>query len=143
MYSAHDLLILAPEQTVYTTATGEFARQLLVLSLADPATTGTTQAFLTKVLAAAQLNLTRDALFVELPLGQPIGLLADTRQKKPEQVLVFGLPAAQLGLNMDTVLYQPFVFQQITFLFADALSVLEDSREKKGALWTALKSIFL
>ncbi len=143
MYSPNDLLILAPEQSVFTTATGGFARQVLVLSWVDAATSSVTRPFLTKVLAAAQLDLAQDALFVELPLDQPIGLLADVRQKKPDQVLVFGLPAVQLGLNMDIVPYQPFVFQQITFLFADALSVLEGSKEKKTALWTALKSIFL
>ena len=143
MYSSNDLIILAPEQSVFQTATGEFARQVLVLSLSDPATADSTRPFLSKILAAAQLNLAQDALFVELPLTQPVSLLTDTRQKKPEQVLVFGLPARQLGLNMEITPYQPFVFQQITFLFADPLSVLEGDKEKKGALWTALKSIFL
>ncbi len=143
MYSAKDLLILAPEQSLFTTATGGFARQVLVLSLADATTAPTTRPFLAKILAAAQLDLENDALFVELPTGQPVSLLTDARQKKPEHVLVFGLPAPQLGLNMDIIPYQPFVFQQITFLFADTLSVLEGSKEKKGALWTALKSIFL
>jgi len=143
MYSPDDLLLLAPDQSVLTTATGEFARQLLVLSLADAEASVNNRFFLTKVLVAAQLNLDRDALFVEVPATQPVGLLMDIRRKKPDHILVFGLPAAQLGLSINVQLYQPFEFRQMTFLFADALPALEQNKEKKGQLWTALKTMFL
>ncbi len=143
MYSPDDLILLAPDQSIFAHASGEFARQLLVISLADPQAASNNRFFLTKVLSAAQLNLDQDALFVELPAGQPIGLLMDARQKKPDHILVFGIEASQLGLNMSIQAYQPFDFRQMTFLFADALPVLEQNKEKKGLLWTALKSMFL
>ena len=143
MYSPNDLLFLAPSRSVFETVTGEFARQILIISLVDPPAAANNRIFLTKVLSAAQLNLEQDTLFVELPAGQPVGLLMDLRQRKPEFVLVFGVPAAQLGLNMTIVPYQPFVFQQMTFLFADALPTLALDKEKKGQLWTALKTVFL
>ena len=143
MYSPDDLLFLAPSQSVFETASGAFARQVLIISLADPAATANNRIFLSKVLSAVQLNLEQDTLFVELPAGQPVGLLMDLRQRKPEFVLVFGVPAAQLGLNMTILLYQPFVFQQMTFLFTDALPTLGLDQEKKGQLWTALKTVFL
>lgn len=143
MYSPDDLLFLAPSQSVFATATGDFARQVLVISLADPAASANNRIFLSKVLSAAQLNLEQDTLFVELPAGLPIGLLTDVRQRKPDCVLVFGVPAAQLGLNMTIQPYQPFVFQQMTMLFADALPTLAMNKEKKGQLWTALKTVFL
>ncbi len=142
MYSPDDLLLLVPDQSVFESAAGGFARQVLLISLEEPAAATNNRIFLTKVLSAVQLNLDQDTLFVELPAGQPVGLLMDTRRKKPEYVLVFGVPAPQLGLNMAITPYQPFVFQQMTFLFADALPALEMSKEKKGQLWTALKTMF-
>ncbi len=143
MYSPDDLILLAPDQSLFANAKGEFARQLLVISLADVTATANNRFFLTKVLSAARLNLDQDALFVELPAGQPIGLLMDIRQKKPDHILIFGVEAAQLGLNMTILPYQPFVFRHMTFLFADALPVLEQNKEKKTQLWTALKSMFM
>ncbi|MEO6039990.1 MAG: hypothetical protein ABIQ93_16375 [Saprospiraceae bacterium] len=143
MYSPDDLLFLTPDQSIFESAVGEFARQVLVISLADPVAAANNRNFLTKVLSAARLNLDQDALFVELPTGKPVGLLLDTRRKKPDHILVFGVPASQLGLNMSILAYQPFLFQQMTFLFADALPVLEMDQGKKGELWTALKTMFL
>ena len=56
---------------------------------------------------------------------------------------IFRLPPAQLGLRIDAPLYKPVAFYGVTWLFADAVSVLEPDKNKKGLLWAALKQIFL
>ena len=143
MYSPDDKLILAPDQSIFDLAKGDFARQVLIISRAEPEAAVNNRNFLTKILSAVQLDLDRDTLLVELPLGQPVGLLTDVRRKKPQSVLVFGIAAPQLGLQLQLSPYQPLDFQQMTLLFADALSVLEQDKEKKGLLWTALKTMYL
>ncbi|MEO6759284.1 MAG: hypothetical protein ABIO24_07500 [Saprospiraceae bacterium] len=143
MYSPDDKIILAPDQSIFDLASGDFARQVLIISRSEPEAAVNNRNFLTKVLSAVQLSLDRDALFVELPVGQPVSLVMDVRRKKPQAVLVFGISAPQLGLHLHLSPYQPLDFQQMTLLFADALSDLEQDKEKKGLLWTALKTMFL
>lgn len=134
-------IFLAAEQTALEGAEGGFARRLAVLCLEEPDSQGN-RAFLTKVLAAAQLNLNQDALLTEIPGKEPRSIAADLRRHQPLQVLVFGLTPAQLGLSVEIPLYQPFSFYGVTWLFADKLSALEPDKTKKSQLWTALQKIF-
>lgn len=57
--------------------------------------------------------------------------------------LVFGRGARSLGWQFDVGLYQRINWQGHTFVFADALVVLQSDTVKKKQLWTVLQSIFL
>jgi hypothetical protein len=142
MFNEDELIYLAPEQSVLEGAEGSFARKALILVQAEPEFAGNRD-FLTKVLSAVQLDLERDALLATATPGTALRLMPDLRKNQTEYVLVFGIPPAQLGLNIETSLYRTVFFYGIHWLFADKLSALEPDRAKKGLLWTALKQLFL
>lgn len=143
MFSPDDLIFLAPDRPVSDLAGGHFARRIWVLALAEPAAATANRDFLTKVLAAANLNLEKDTRFAEIPPNMPVHFSADMQHNKPAQVVVFGLQPAQIGLSVSMPLYQPVEFYGCTWLFADALSVLEPDKTRKGQLWSCLKQMFL
>ena len=142
MFVTDELVFIAPERGVESFAEGQYTRQILVLVLHEPASAGNRD-FLAKIFAAAQLDLTRDSLFAQVPPHEPLSLPPFIREKRPAQVLVFGLPPTQLGLTLQVRPYQAVEFYGTTWLFADALSALEPDKTKKGLLWTALKALFL
>ena len=142
MFPADELLFLSPEPGTPESAAGGFARRVYVLALAEPACPGNRD-FLSKVLSAVQLNLDKDTLFAEIPASLPVSFAAELKKKQPEHVMIFGIHPAQLGLRIDAPLYKPVAFYGVTWLFADAVSVLEPDKNKKGLLWAALKQIFL
>lgn len=141
MFSDKDLIFRAPDRSVLDFAAGGFAQQILIVSVAEPGFPGNRN-FLTKILAAARLNLENDTLFAEIPAGMPVSVLPAIKQKHAGHILVFGLPALQIGIVAQQPLYEPYVFYGTTFLFADALSVLEPDKNRKGKLWQALQQLF-
>lgn len=138
MFSPHDLLFLVPERSPLDFASGQFARRILVVVAAEPDRVD----FLSKILAAAQLNLQQDTLLAEIPPATRVALLPALKAKQPAQVLVFGLDPQTLGLSLNVPLYQAFNFYNATFLFAERLSLLEPDKTRKGLLWRALQIIF-
>ncbi len=142
MFLPDELIFLAPDLDLLTLAKGNFARRILIVANAEP-TVITNRLFLEKVLSAANLNLDNDTFFCVAPPDQPISISSVLSTKPAEFVLVFGLQPDQLGLTITAPRYQPFSFYGTTWLFADALSVLEPDRVLKGQLWTALKPLFL
>lgn len=137
-----ELFFLAPEGDFLANAAGGFARQVLVVAVAEPSFQQGRD-FLAKVLAAAKLDFERDTLFAEIPENEPIALTRTAQRKHATVVLVFGVPPKQAGLNVQVNFYQPFQFGGTTFLFSEKLSLLEPDRDRKGKLWNALKIIFL
>ncbi|MBK8556653.1 MAG: hypothetical protein IPL65_13180 [Lewinellaceae bacterium] len=99
--------------------------------------------FLTKVLAAVQINLEQDTLFVPLKQGETHGIAAALKAKQPERVLVFGLPPLALQLNLQVPKYQPFDFYNCSWLWADTLAQIEQDKALKTRLWQALQQLFL
>lgn len=142
MFTPKELIFVAPSLLPNDIANGRFAKGIWVLAVAEPAQAENLD-FLKKVLAAAQLDLERDTLFAEIPLGEPVDMAATLRIKPADKVLVFGIPPEQLGLHIQAAAFQPVAFYGTTWLFADALSVLAPDKVKKGLLWTALKGMFL
>jgi hypothetical protein len=99
--------------------------------------------FLVKILAAAQVNPEKDTLWTSVPIDTPIGLTSVLKLKQPDQILVFGLTPQMIGLQVDMPLYRPTEFYGATWLFSEALSVLEPDKSRKGLLWKALQQLFL
>lgn len=142
MFFPDELLFLSPEQPAPDPLAGAFARRVYVLALAEPAFAGARE-FLSKVLSSVHLNLDKDTLFAEIPESMQVSFVQELKNKHPEQVLVFGVAPAQLGLHIETAYYRPLSFYGVTWLFADALSVLEPDKDRKSRLWAALKQMFL
>lgn len=142
MFVTDELVFIAPERGIESFAEGQYARRILVLTLDEPASPNNRD-FLAKIFAAAQLDLGRDSLFAQVPANEPLSMPPFIREKRPTHILVFGLSPAQLGLTLQVPPYQPVEFYSTTWLFADALSVLEPDKAKKSQLWTALKTLFL
>jgi hypothetical protein len=143
MFAPDELIFIAPERSATEFSKGDFSRRIWVLALEEPDFSAANKAFLSKVLAAANLNLEKDTLFAEVPASEPLHFSTDLKQKRPEQVLVFGLPPGQLGLAIEFQLYKPTSFYSADWLLADALSVLEPDKNRKTQLWSALKQMFL
>lgn len=141
MFSEKDMVFSVPERPVLDFARGGFARQVAVIAAAEPGYNGARD-FLKKILAATRLNLDQDTLFASVPPGEPISILPLLKQKHAGTILVFGLTPGQTGIQANIPLYLPQIFYGATFLFADALSVLEPDKARKGQLWQALQQIF-
>ena len=142
MFSERDLIFRVPQQSILDLARGGFARQVWVLS-AEPEGQAEALDFLTKILAAARLNLEKDTLFVRLPAKTQVSILPALKVKHGEYILVFGLSPSDIGLTVDIPMYHPLPFYGTTFLFADALSSLEPDKALKSKLWQALQQMFL
>lgn len=142
MILSNDQVFLAAERSAMAGAGGKFARQIFIISLQEP-NSNENQAFVAKVLAAAQLNLEQDTLLSEIPAGEPRAIAPDIRELRPQFVLVFGIPAAQIGLSVQITPYQPLEYYGVRWLFADPLSVLAPDKNKKTQLWAALQKMFL
>lgn len=142
MFSERDLLFQVPEQSILGRARGGFAKLVWVLSAGADNTPGGLD-FLSKVLTAARLNLEHDTLYVEVPPHTPVSILPALKEKHGEHILVFGLSPAEIGIVADFPRYVPTPFYGSTFLFADALAVLEPDKVLKGKLWQALQQMFL
>ncbi|MFN0213430.1 MAG: hypothetical protein ACKVT2_04175 [Saprospiraceae bacterium] len=150
MVLSNELLFLTAEKTALAGALGDYARKVVVLTSKEAPETSISMTdktayrdFLDKVLTAAQLNLSKDALLAEIPSGEARAIAPDLAEYQPSQVLVFGVSPAQLGLSLEIQAYRPFTFYGCVWLFADKLSALESDKTKKTQLWTALKQIFL
>ena len=142
MFLPDDLLFNVPENMLSESSTGAFARRVYVMVLEEPAFPGNRE-FLSKVLSAVQLDLAKDTLFAEIPVNVSASFVTELKSKQPEQVLVFGLLPADLGLAIEASVYQPVVFYGVQWLFADPLSALEYDKQKKSLLWSALKQMFM
>jgi len=104
--------------------------------------------FLKKILGAAKFDMDEDILLLKLTQKEPFSFIS-LRTKVADHLggidnmLVFGFEPAHFGLNLDMQKYQSFRFYECGFLFADALSVLENEKQLKGALWGGMQKLFL
>lgn len=101
--------------------------------------------FLNKIISAAKIDLEKDCLILRGSQENfSIPTLAQIKSfHKIEKAVLFGLTGKDLGLNIETHLYIPFAFNNCQFMFADKLSDIENSVERKKALWNGLQTLFL
>jgi len=142
MFSENDKIYKSEAKSLLETVRGEFAKSVLVVVQDESAHPGNLD-FLKKILGAAGLDLEKDTLFAVIPESEPALILPVLKAKHPEQVLVFGPPPGQLGLNIQVPFYKPLAFMGVTFLFAENLSAIETDKTRKTNLCQALRQIFL
>jgi len=142
MFSENDKIYKAEPKSLLEIARGEYTKRVLVVMQEEPAYPGNLE-FVKKILGAAGLDLEKDTLFAPVVMSESALVLPALKTKHPDQVLVFGLVPAQLGLNIQASFYKPVSFLGTTFLFAEKLSVIESDKSRKTGLWQALRQIFL
>jgi hypothetical protein len=138
---ASDRLYFVTEKCLPPPAENSFSRQILILAVLSPEDAAE-EAFLKKILAAVGLDLHKDTFFVPISSKDTIRIAPFLRREQPRAVLVFGAEPSALGFQTERIDYRPIAFYGTTFLWADALSVLEGDLERKRRLWNALKEIF-
>lgn len=106
--------------------------------------------FLEKILAAAKFDIKKDILLLKVTQKiafSYIALRTKVTQTHPsagiDNLLVFGFEPKQFGLNLEIQKYVPCHFYKSGFLFADGLSMIENDKALKAALWNGMKELFL
>lgn len=107
------------------------------------------KAYLTNILKAAQLTpIEEKVAFLAVSPHQSIPLVQLMQAAQCHTALIFGLPPAQAGLQAAL---QPYVATRLagyTFLWSHSPATISADRArndntKAGALWQALKTLFL
>ena len=100
-------------------------------------------AFLEKILKAVHFDLEQDALLLALNPETAPSFTTLSKRETVTHALLFGVEPTAMGLYFNYQLYQPLKHRTTHFLFSDSLADLDADTSKKGALWAALKSLFL
>ncbi len=98
---------------------------------------------LTKILSAVHYRLPEDILMLAIEDQQPSSFTTIQNSQNIKDVLVFGIPAVQLGLHFQIQNYQAIQFTDCRFLFVDDLQDIATTKELKGKLWQCLQQLFL
>lgn len=99
---------------------------------------------LKKILSAINIDLSKDVCLVKAPDQiHHLNILKSIKDLGINKVLCFGLQPKDLTLNFSTTYYKPMHVGDLTFLFSDALSILNQDPARKKALWVNLQEIFL
>ena len=99
---------------------------------------------LEKIVLSAKLNFTSDCLILRGDDALPLPSFSQiSTQNKIEKAVLFGLKPTDLGLKIETAVYQVTEFNGCTFLFADKISRINTSIEHKRALWNGIQQMFL
>lgn len=104
--------------------------------------------FLSKVLTSVKLDIDKDVLIVDKTPENNIGFNALLKEYTFRHILIFGILPQDLGLHFKLSTYEALSHRGQVYLLADALSEIYEERQsggkqKAGALWNCLKSIFV
>ncbi len=104
--------------------------------------------YLKKILAAAKIEMEQDTMILAVQPGESLQLDTNAIGAFPKYILLFGVKPKQLSLNFQIPAYQAVTYRDTTFLWVDSLGKIQEERQagknqKAGALWLALKQIFL
>jgi len=96
--------------------------------------------FLTNVLAACKLSIA-DIGIVNNYNVEPTVLL-NVINTEAKNVLLFGVEPLSIGLPISFPTFQLQQFNSRTYLYAPALSQIENDKALKSRLWASLKNLF-
>jgi len=108
------------------------------------------QTFLNNILKAAGYHQPSEQLHL-LPLQKQnteMDLSKAIRLLNLQQVIIFGVQPATLGLHFQLANYVPVQVNHIWYLLADDLAIIQSEKaagkpQKAGALWKAIKARFM
>ena len=96
---------------------------------------------LTSILNACKFTVA-DVAIVNINNNPAAGYKELTTYFNSRYTLLFGTEPASFGLPMSFPHFQIQSFNNCTYLFSPALSIIENEREQKRKLWECLKKIF-
>ena len=134
---------ISDSENIRSVVSGDNARHILIGFLDEQR--DELETFLKKIITAAKIDIEKDCLILRGD-AENVSLpsFAQLKSKsKIKKLVLFGINGKDLGFNIETHLYIPFAFNNCQFLFADKLSVIENSQERKKALWSGLQTLFL
>ncbi|MBL7790989.1 MAG: hypothetical protein JNK77_01600 [Saprospiraceae bacterium] len=140
-----DLFPISDQKQIDNQWVGKCQKGILVLAGEEIAQEAN-RAFLQKVLSAIQVDLDNDAALLLVAPGDQHRFAGIPAQFAIKQVISFGVPLTQLGIQAALSPYQPAPIGNCKFLLAEPLALIRESREKgdnrrAGALWKALQSL--
>ncbi len=136
-----NLYIVSEEKKVDLKLWGSNQKHLIIVYRVDKGSLD--KAFLTKILGAVQYDLEQDTTLIELTENQNFSFQNISKSLTPRHLISLGIPPKALGLNLNNQLYQPKNIDNCCFLFTDNLSEIAADKNKKGALWGCLQSMFI
>ena len=122
---------------------GENKKQMMIVIADETEQNDANIAFLEKIIAAIKYDFKQDTIYFFLQNEAKLTISELVTKHQIKDLLVFGIANAQLGIYVHQKKYQPFYIQSVTYLFADNLTEIQGQKELKGALWDALKKVFL
>ena len=135
---------IADAENFHENVLGDNERRILIAFLDEQR--DELQTFMKKIISAAKLELKKDCLILRGGDANTTPLPTFSQIKsayKIEKAVLFGFSGRDMGFNIESPLYIPFSFNNCQFLFADKLSAIENSLERKKALWHGLQTLFL
>jgi DNA polymerase III psi subunit len=95
------------------------------------------------ILSAAKLSVDKQVHTLSVTRNNAYSFIQMQSKAGFEKALLFGVTPADLGIHLDLHLYQPLPFQGCNFVLADKLADIQQDTNKKKALWSCLKDIYL
>ena len=136
-----NLYVVSDEKKMDLKLWGSNQKQLIIVYRADNSPLD--KAFLTKILGAVHYDLQEDTTLIELNEGQNLSFQNISKRLTPRHLISLGVPPKDLGLNLTDQLYQQRNVENCCFLFTDKLSEIAADKNKKGALWGCLQTMFI
>ncbi len=99
-------------------------------------------AFLSGLLTACHLTMA-DIALVNFFWNRTINYDELTNKLQSKKILVFDIPAADLGLPFTIPFFQVQNFQDQSYLLSPAVSQIQNNLELKKQLWESLQKIFM
>jgi len=103
----------------------------------------TDDVFLKKIFESVKVDLAQDTCLFSFVQSKAFNWKTINSSFEFDQLVFFGRNLQNLGLQIAAQAYVPFNFQEKQILVAEPLNVIATDRAKKGALWNALKGMFL
>lgn len=133
----------APVSTTTIKALGGNKKNILIVVFNEqpPALPDESLQFLISILKACQLTLA-DVAIVATGQKNDADYKTYTAHFNSRQVLLFNLAPVDFGLPVHFPEFQTQPFDQCTYLWAPALTLIEKDVETKKQLWMSLKKLF-
>lgn len=142
-----ELIDIADSEVLAARCQGQNAKKtLLVFQVSD--NEEELRSFLSKVLAAAQLDLVKDVLSLSVTPDEKISFSGLCQHFDIQTLIAFGLSPEQMGIHFKINLYDMLSYNGQKYVFADDLTAIYEERQQGGKrmsseLWKVLQNLFL
>jgi len=142
-----NVINLAETEAIAARCMGQNARNTLIVFQAEE-NAGELRTFLAKMLAAAQLDLEKDVLTLQVTETDPFSFSNLCQHFNIQSLLVFGIPLERLGIHFALPPYHILQYEGRTYVCADDLAAICAERQQggkrmSGESWKVLQTLFL